>query len=72
MQDAKGRPIQEGDIVYLPCRITFVAPGADDGPVSVVTAMSNDDGVPTLIGQTITGSQLVRANPGDDVSFQVP
>lgn len=71
MHDAKGRELEIGDIVIVPCRVESVSPGAEFCNVSIRTLGGRlPDGQTNYYGD-INTKQLIRANQGDTTEFTV-
>lgn len=71
MHDAKGRELKVGDRVIVPFTVTSVNASREYcnvGIESVATMPGNDS--KCQIG-AINTRQMLRANPGDDTSFEV-
>lgn len=68
MHDAKGRPLQKGDKVLIPCIIDAVYNTEDYCNIDMSTQFGRrPDNMKEHIGGINTGV-LVRNNPGDDNS----
>jgi hypothetical protein len=66
MHDAKGRPLQVGDIVLVPAKITQLSPTEDYCNVSAASVLGRrPDGEKEHFNAINTGVML-RANPGDE------
>lgn len=70
MHDAKGRPLNVGDTVLIPCKVLRVMPG-DYCALDVETlAVMPGNGTKNSIG-ALNAKQVLRANAGDDTQFDV-
>lgn len=66
MHDQKGRPLQAGDIVLIPARITSVSATEDYCNVAAMSIFGRrPDGMAETFGAINTGVML-RANEGDE------
>lgn len=66
MHDAKSRPLQKGDFVLVPARITELSPSDDYCNVSIESTFGRrPDGSKERICAINTGV-LLRANDGDE------
>lgn len=71
MHDAKGRELNVGDTVMIPCKITSLAQTPDFCNVNLETLGGRaPDGIVNSIGY-INTKQIYRANPGDDTQIIV-
>lgn len=69
MHDAKGRELQVGDTVLVPCKIKSLAKTEDFCNVNLETIGGRaPDGIPNSIGY-INTKQIYRANVGDDTTL---
>jgi hypothetical protein len=70
MHDGKGRPLTVGDTVMVPAKVTSTSSGLEYCNVTVETVASMyPSDRPTTI--TFNAKQVIRANEGDDVSYQL-
>jgi hypothetical protein len=72
MHDCKGRPLQTGDTILVPFKITqtVVTEGGGYCNVSAETVASMYP-AKYKTGGTFNAKQVIRANDGDDTSFVV-
>jgi len=72
MHDFKGKELNEGDIVIIPCRVKslFATPDYCNVNLESIASMPPDRKHRLEIG-AINTQQVVRANEGDDTSFGI-
>ncbi len=69
MHDGKGTPLTIGDLVMVPCYIKSTSANDDFCNLSVETVATMHGGTSkTLI--TLNTKQVIRANDGDDLTFE--
>lgn len=70
MHDAKGRPLQVGDRVMIPATITQTYEAFDYCNIVVETIATMPPNTSKTVS-TLNTKQLLRANDGDDITYEV-
>lgn len=69
MHDANGKPLKEGDVVFIPAKITSLSVGEDYCNVSLASVYGRrPDGAKETFGAINTGV-LLRARPEDTFAY---
>ena len=71
MHDAKGRPLAVGDTVMVPCTVVEVQAAADYCNVTLDSIALMAPGYKPVRVTSINTKQMLRANEGDDLGFEV-